>query len=194
MSPSFPSISLHSFVSAHICTLLLSSPSLVHLLASLFKLKSYVAPYFLVSEQNKCQISPMHPVVNRLGPFHCAYSAFFSIHRLSCCMHLLMSGHTTLSDRESLPSSTPLWCTHLPSRVMQWFFVRLAWQKPRKIPKCAWANSPHTLKKDHLFPSYHTITYRQLTGRSSLSTINSNLMALMRRLSDILRRLLSQAI
>ena len=108
MSPSFPSISLHSFVPAHICTLLLSSPSLVHLLASLFKLKSYVAPYFLVSEQNKCQISPMHPVVNRLGPFHCAYSAFFSIHRLSCCMHLLMSGHTTLSDRESLPSSTPL--------------------------------------------------------------------------------------
>ena len=108
ISPSFPSILLHSFVPAPMCTLPLSPPPLVHLLAPLFELTSYVAPYFLVSEQNKCQISPMHPVVNRLGPFHCAYNAFFSIHRLSCCMHLLMSGHPSPSDRVSLPSTTPL--------------------------------------------------------------------------------------
>lgn len=58
MSPTFPSILQRSFVPAHMCTLLLSSPSLVHLLVPLFELTSYVAPYFLLSEQIKCTDQP----------------------------------------------------------------------------------------------------------------------------------------
>lgn len=88
MSPTFPSILQRSFVPAHMCTLLLSSPSLVHLLVPLFELTSYVAPYFLEFEQIKCQISPMHPVVNRLGPFPSiglTMHSFPSIHSHAAC-------------------------------------------------------------------------------------------------------------